>query len=143
MKCVVENLEQTEQLAKSLAKELHAGTVIALNGEMGAGKTTFVRFLARICGITDNVHSPTFNILNIYSGKIPFYHFDFYRLNNAADLENIGGADFIPSQDGITIIEWAEKLPEILPKDYLEIQISVEDEQRIFTLIPHSAINGQ
>jgi len=97
-----------------------------------------VRFLARGCGLPDNVRSPTFNILNIYPGKIPFYHFDFYRLNSTADLENIGGQDFIPSKDGITVIEWAEKIPEVLPEDYLEIKITAEAETtRTFVFIPY------
>ena len=130
-----QSLEQTQKLAAQLAKQLRPGLVIALNGDLGTGKTTFVRFLARACGITDHVHSPTFNILNIYAGKLPFYHFDFYRLN---DLENIDSAEFIPSQDGITVIEWAEKFPEILPEDFLEICIiSATETQRDFSFIPH------
>jgi len=141
MKYSAENLEQTEQLAEQLAKNLRAGDVIALNGELGAGKTTFVRFLARACGLPDNVRSPTFNILNIYPGKMPFYHFDFYRLNNTADLENIGGREFIPSEDGITVIEWAEKIPEVLPEDYLEIKISAAGEKRIFEFVPYGCVS--
>jgi tRNA threonylcarbamoyladenosine biosynthesis protein TsaE len=132
------DLEQTQKLAEQLAKNLYPGAVLALNGELGSGKTTFVRFLARACGLTANVRSPTFNLLNIYPGKMPFYHFDFYRLNNAADLENIGGTEFIPSPDGVTLIEWAEKIPEALPEDYLEIKISADNElSRVFSFISH------
>jgi tRNA threonylcarbamoyladenosine biosynthesis protein TsaE len=76
------------------------------------------------------VSSPTFTILNVYPGKIPVYHFDFYRLQDAADLENTGGQEFIPPADGIAIIEWAEKIPEVLPPDYLEITITADDQQR-------------
>ena len=136
MKYIVKSLDETQKLAENLAKTLRAGTVIAINGELGTGKTTFVRFLVQARGITDNVHSPTFNILNIYQGKIPIYHFDFYRLNNSADLENIGGAEFIPAKDGVTVIEWAEKFSEALPDDYLEIKITV-DTKRVFNFIPH------
>ena len=137
MKYSAESLEQTEKLAEHLAKTLRPGTVLALNGDLGTGKTTFVRFLARACSI-GNVHSPTFNILNIYPGKMPFYHFDFYRLNGAVDLENTGGREFIPSKDGVTLIEWAEKIPEILPEDYLELNITVEHETaRTFVFTPH------
>lgn len=138
MQIKVTTLEQTQKLAEQLARNLQAGTVIALNGELGSGKTTFARFLAKACGSTDNVRSPTFNLLNIYTdGTWPIYHFDFYRLNSRADLENIGGLDFIPSQDGVTLIEWAEKFPEILPEAYLEIRIALEEEMRVFDFISY------
>lgn len=128
MNIFCENLEQTQALAEQIAQQLPPGAVIALNGDLGAGKTIFVRFLAQACGNPAHVHSPTFNILNIYSGKPTLYHFDFYRLSSIEDLENIGGAEFIPSADGITLIEWAEKFPEALPEDYLEIKITAENE---------------
>ena len=127
----------TECLAADLAQELQPGAVVALNGDLGTGKTTFVRACVQSLGSPSQVTSPTFAILNIYAGKNPVYHFDFYRLYSAADLENIGGTEFIPSVDGITFIEWAEKIPEVLPEDYLEIRISAKGEQRIFEFVPH------
>jgi 2-amino-4-hydroxy-6-hydroxymethyldihydropteridine diphosphokinase len=132
------SLLYTECLAAALAEELKPGAVVALNGELSAGKTTFTRALVKALGSTAHVASPTFTILNIYPGKIPVYHFDFYRLQDAADLENTGGAEFIPSSDGITLIEWAEKIPEILPENYLEINIAITAAQtRIFTIKQH------
>ncbi|GBR75175.1 2-amino-4-hydroxy-6-hydroxymethyldihydropteridine pyrophosphokinase [Candidatus Termititenax aidoneus] len=132
------SLLYTECLAAALAQELQPGAVVALNGELGAGKTTFARALVKALGNTAHVASPTFTILNIYPGKIPVYHFDFYRLQDAADLENTGGAEFIPPSDGVTVIEWTEKIPEILPENYLEITITVTTEQtRVFTIERH------
>ncbi|MDR1113531.1 MAG: 2-amino-4-hydroxy-6-hydroxymethyldihydropteridine diphosphokinase [Candidatus Margulisbacteria bacterium] len=132
------SLLYTECLAAALAQELKPGSVLALNGELGAGKTTFTRALVKALGSAAPVSSPTFAILNIYAGKIPAYHFDFYRLQDLADLENTGGAEFIPSGDGVTIIEWAEKIPEILPENYLEITITVTANQnRVFTIKQH------
>ena len=141
----ITSLAQTENLAQELAKKLRAGAVIALNGDLGAGKTTFIRALAQALGRTaNNVTSPTFTILNIYPGKMPIYHFDFYRLHTRDDLENIGGTEFIPPADGITLIEWAEKIPEVLPEDFLEIRISLENEKnRIFDLIPHGRVKSK
>ncbi|GBR76972.1 2-amino-4-hydroxy-6-hydroxymethyldihydropteridine pyrophosphokinase [Candidatus Termititenax persephonae] len=128
--CVQTNTpEDTAVLAQRIAKQLRPGAVVALNGELGAGKTTFARALVKSLGNTARVVSPTFAILNIYPGQIPVYHFDFYRLRGAADVADIGGAEFIPSSGGITLIEWAEKIPEILPENYWEINIDVLDEQ--------------
>ncbi|MDR1452492.1 MAG: tRNA (adenosine(37)-N6)-threonylcarbamoyltransferase complex ATPase subunit type 1 TsaE [Candidatus Margulisbacteria bacterium] len=138
MQVIVNSLTETDILAQKLAAALRAGSVLALNGELGSGKTTFTRALVKALGNTAPVASPTFTILNIYAGKMPVYHFDFYRLQGLADLENTGGAEFIPSSDGVTIIEWAEKIPGILPENYLEITITIASEQaRVFTLKQH------
>ncbi|MDR1997119.1 MAG: tRNA (adenosine(37)-N6)-threonylcarbamoyltransferase complex ATPase subunit type 1 TsaE [Candidatus Margulisbacteria bacterium] len=139
MKIKAANLEQTAGLAGALAEILRPGMVIALNGDLGAGKTTFTRALARAAGVQAAVTSPTFALLNIYQGaRLNFYHFDFYRLNSRDELENSGGQEFIPPPDGIAVIEWAEKIPDILPADYLSIHIAAADgEQRLFSFIFH------
>jgi tRNA threonylcarbamoyladenosine biosynthesis protein TsaE len=132
------SLEEVPALAQTLAQKLKPGLVIALNGELGAGKTTFTQALAKAAGITETVNSPTFVIMNVYTGPLKFYHFDLYRLNSIADLENIGGEELIPSKDGVTILEWAEKIPEILPQQYIQIDIAYKTEDsRIFKITEH------
>lgn len=122
------SLEETDTLAKLTAEQILPGSVIALNGDLGAGKTTFIKSLVKYLGSNEIVTSPTFTILNIYSGKIDLYHFDFYRLETADDLENIGGSEMLPSKKGVTIIEWAEKIPEVLPDKRLTINIGYLEE---------------
>ncbi len=122
------SLEETDTIAKLLSEQLLPGMVIALNGDLGAGKTTFIKALVRYLGSPEIVTSPTFTILNIYSGKLPVYHFDFYRLETVDDIENIGGSEMIPSSKGITLIEWAEKIKEVLPEKLLTININYRNE---------------
>ena len=132
------SLHEVPALAEALAEKLKPGLVIALNGDLGAGKTTFTQALAKAAGITDTVNSPTFVIMNVYTGPIKFYHFDLYRLNSLEDLENIGGEELIPSRDGVTLLEWAEKIPEILPEKYIQIDITYKNEHsRIFKITEH------
>jgi tRNA threonylcarbamoyladenosine biosynthesis protein TsaE len=126
MEKIVKTLKDTEKLAAALARKLCPGMVLALNGDLGAGKTTFIKYLIRHSGNQEIVTSPTFVILNIYPGRQKFYHFDFYRLNSLADIESVGGEEFIPASDGVTLIEWAEKIPEILPENYLRIDIKIK-----------------
>ncbi len=130
--------EDVALLAQTMAKKLYPGLVIALNGDLGAGKTTFTQELAKAAGVTETVNSPTFVLMNVYNGPLRFYHFDLYRLNTLEDLENIGGNELIPSTDGVSIIEWAEKIPEILPAKYVQINIAYKDEDsRIFNITEH------
>jgi tRNA threonylcarbamoyladenosine biosynthesis protein TsaE len=137
MEKTVSRADVTE-LAKKLAPKLYPGLVIALNGDLGAGKTTFTQELTKAAGVTETVNSPTFVLMNVYNGPLRFYHFDLYRLSTIDDLENIGGEELIPSTDGVTIIEWAEKIPEILPEKYLQIDIAYKNaHSRIFNIQEH------
>ena len=132
---ICSTLEETEQLAEQLAPQLTDGLTIALNGELGAGKTAFTKALVRAKGSEALVTSPTFVLLNIYEGAFPFYHFDFYRLEQLSDLAEIGGLEFIPPQRGAAIIEWAENIPEAISTPLLNIDIAILDaEQRRFSL---------
>ncbi len=117
---------ETVDLGRRIGALLKDGSVLALYGDLGAGKTHFVQGIANGMGIEECVVSPTFTILNYYEGTIPLQHFDFYRLETAEELENLGFYDYI--QQGVTVIEWAEKFPEVLPSHTLNIRIEKESE---------------
>ena len=120
--------EATKQLAATLARYLHPGDAVVLNGDLGAGKTQFVQGVAAALGVRAAVTSPTFNILLEYhDGRIPLYHYDLYRLDESWQLEDIDYYSAIDGDgDGVAFVEWAEKFPEDMPYDYLEITITAE-----------------
>lgn len=125
--------EKTAMLATKIADIITSGTVICLNGDLGAGKTLFVQSLARALGVQGDVTSPTFNLMNIYEGKMNIFHFDLYRLEQEYELEEIGFYDYVEEPDGLVLIEWAEKFVDCLPDNYisLEIQRTKQENQRI------------
>lgn len=101
--------------ARAWAKTLQPNDVVALCGELGAGKTHFVKGLVAGCGSTEPVTSPTFTLMHEYrAGRWPVFHFDFYRIARVAELEQIGFEDFL-EDNGIAVIEWADRFPELLP----------------------------
>lgn len=112
---------ETVALGIVIGKMLAAGDVLALKGNLGAGKTHFVKGIARGMGIEENVVSPTFTILNYYEHTIPLLHFDFYRLEEEYELDDLGFDDYITN--GITVIEWAEKFLDRLPSHAAIISI--------------------
>jgi tRNA threonylcarbamoyladenosine biosynthesis protein TsaE len=116
--------KDTEEIAKNIASELDVGDVISLSGELGAGKTAFVRGIARFFGFSGDVTSPTFTLVNEYDGeKMTLYHFDAYRLENA-NTDQLDWIDDYLFGEGICLIEWAEFINPILPDNtvYIEIQ---------------------
>ena len=115
--------EATAELATKLAAVIKPGTIICLEGDLGAGKTLFVQNLAKALGIEENVTSPTFNLMNTYEGKMVMYHFDLYRLEQEYELEDIGFYDYISDGDGLVVIEWADKFCDCLPDDYILLDI--------------------
>jgi len=115
--------KETENIARSFAKELKGGEVICLNGDLGVGKTAFVQGLVKALGVTEPISSPTFTIVNCYEGNMPIYHFDVYRIEDCDEMYEIGFEEYVYS-NGITLIEWSEKIEEILPKNRIEIVIS-------------------
>jgi tRNA threonylcarbamoyladenosine biosynthesis protein TsaE len=128
------NPEQTEDFAKRLAKMLAPKDVLLLEGDLGAGKTTFTKGLAKGLGITKVVKSPTFTIIKEYQGKLPLFHMDVYRLEDSD--EDLGFDEYFEG-DGVTVVEWASMIQDFLPKEYLEIHINHEGElNRRIHLIP-------
>jgi len=114
--------EETEKIACDIGKELEPGDVVCLEGDLGAGKTAFVRGLAKAFDVHEPVTSPTFTIVNEYDGTLPVYHFDVYRINDIEEMFEIGFDEYIDN-NGILVIEWAENIKEILPSSYLHIKI--------------------
>lgn len=117
---------QTRELGRRLGEIVPAGTVIALNGELGAGKTVFAQGVAKGLGVEQQVTSPSFVLMQIYEGKLMFYHFDFYRLDEEAELDSLGLEEYLYGE-GVVLVEWAGKFSRALPAARLEIDI-VRDE---------------
>lgn len=117
--------EETEKIAYALAEKLHGGEIITLDGDLGAGKTAFVRGLAAGLGISDRVVSPTFTIVNEYSGEgLPLFHFDVYRIGSPDEMYDIGWEDYL-GRGGVTVIEWAVNIEEILKSEKI-IKITID-----------------
>lgn len=108
--------------------------IVAFFGEMGAGKTTFIRELCLRMGVRENVSSPTFSLINEYRSEAgePVFHFDFYRLNRPEEALNIGVEEYFTS-GALCLVEWPEKILNLLPHPYVKISIEIKDQQRIFT----------
>lgn len=115
--------EETFALGKKIGERAKAGQVYALNGDLGVGKTVFTQGVAAGLGITEPVNSPTFTILQIYEeGRLPFYHFDVYRIGDVEEMEEIGYEDCFYGE-GVCLVEWADLVEEILPENYIRIAI--------------------
>lgn len=114
---------ETEELGRKLAGHLSPGTVIAYEGDLGAGKTAFTRGLARGLGIADRVTSPTYTIVNEYAGEVPLFHFDMYRLTSSEDLFDIGWEDYL-SRGGVCAVEWSEQVADALPEGTVYVTLT-------------------
>ena len=121
--------EETFQFGEKLGREAKPGQIYTLNGDLGTGKTVFTQGFAAGLGITEPVNSPTFTIVQIYEeGRIPFYHFDVYRIGDVEEMDEIGYEDYIYGE-GVSLIEWANLIEEILPEHYTEIKIEKDLEK--------------
>ena len=135
MKWISKGEEETEQFAISLASRLLSGDVIALEGDLGAGKTAFTKGLAKGLGVTRTVNSPTFTIIKEYQGQLPLYHMDVYRVSESE--EDLGFDEYFEG-GGVTVVEWAHLIKEQLPKDRLIIHIyRLADYSRRFVFEAH------
>mgnify|MGYP000919476273 FL=1 len=128
-KILIRSVESIDEASVEFLKRNPANKVIALYGEMGAGKTTFTKALCKALGVVDGVNSPTFTLINEYrtSDGETIYHFDFYRINKLEEAFDIGFEEFVESGN-LCIIEWPEKIEQILPPDTLKVKISVLDD---------------
>ena len=126
----VKSLAETEALGRRLAAQLFPGAVVALIGTLGAGKTNLVRAIALGLDIANPavVNSPTFVLIQEYEARLPIYHFDAYRLTTEAAFADLGVYEYFEGA-GVCLIEWADKVPSCLPKDRLEIHITITGEQ--------------
>ena len=133
------SVEQTEAIAAELAATLTGGECIALYGDLGAGKTQFVRGLVRgLGGQARSVSSPTFMLLNVYeTGRLTVYHLDAYRVHGAEDFESIGFLELL-DQGGVVVVEWAGRVRELLPSGHIEVRIESIDERhrRMEIIVP-------
>lgn len=116
------NATETEDLGRRIADGLRGGEVIAMTGDLGAGKTTLTKALAKQLGVKDYVTSPTFTIVNEYEGRLKLFHFDVYRIADIEEMYDLGFEEYIYG-DGVSIIEWSNLIKEILPEDTINIEI--------------------
>lgn len=134
------SVDDTMELAENIESEKFPNMVICLNGELGSGKTVFVKGFAKSLGIEDTITSPTFTLVKEYlNGEAPLYHMDVYRLEDNKE-ESVGLSDYF-NKGGITIIEWSDIIKDSLPEERLEIKFKVVDEEsRVITLIPYGKV---
>lgn len=125
MVIILNSLEDTDKVGKIIGQNLQAGSVICLEGDLGAGKTTLTQFIAKGMLIEDYVTSPTFTIIKEYSGRLNLYHMDAYRLESEDDMIDLGYDEYITS-DGVCIIEWASKIKGLIPKSAININITID-----------------
>ena len=126
---IVSNKNETTELAKEFADAVEKGLVIVLNGDLGSGKTFFIKKLLHSFSI-QNVSSPSFTIVNEYNGSIKAYHFDFYRLETIDELYDIGWQDYLNDRNAVTFIEWGNLLKNALPKQRIDILITVTNDTK-------------
>lgn len=130
---VINNIEQTKKLAQAFAKLLVGGEVILLNGDLGAGKTTFTKFVLQALGVKGNITSPTFTLMHEYrTKKFNIYHFDMYRLSDASEATALGFEEYLYSEDksNIVFVEWAENIKDILKGNFIKIDIKLLDDNK-------------
>ena len=121
--------EETFRLGEELGRKAVPGQVFTLTGDLGVGKTVFTQGLAKGLGIEEAVNSPTFTIVQVYEeGRLPFYHFDVYRIGDVEEMEEVGFEDYVMG-DGVSLIEWADLIEEILPEKRTRILIEKDLEQ--------------
>lgn len=122
MEFIVDSVEKTISIGTEIGKNVNEGDIICLIGDLGTGKTHITKGIAEGLNVDDHITSPTFNIVNEYDGRLKLYHFDVYRVNDPDEIEAIGFDEYIFG-DGVSIIEWANYIEELIPEDHLRITI--------------------
>jgi tRNA threonylcarbamoyladenosine biosynthesis protein TsaE len=128
VKVITHSEEETIELGKSLAKKLKKGDIVALYGELGSGKTTLIKGIVSAFGYQKIVKSPSFTIIAIYLAEIPLYHIDLYRIEDEKEIENLGIFEYLYGE-GISLIEWAERIEKDLPPKRINIRIKILSEK--------------
>lgn len=131
----LKGLKETEDFGIRLGKLLKGGDIVSLTGDLGTGKTTFTKSIGKGLGVDDYITSPTFTLINEYEGRYKLYHFDVYRLENVEELEDLGFEEYFYS-NGVTIVEWGDKIDKFLPRERIQINIEKgkELDERIFNV---------
>ena len=127
MRVISSSEQETRELGKRMSQKVTPGTVISLRGSLGAGKTVFAKGFALGLGITEAIVSPTFTLVQEYDGREKLYHLDIYRLSGEDEFESMGGEEFL-YPDGITLIEWSEKIDSMLPDSTIFVEIKINDD---------------
>ncbi len=130
---ILKNEQETARFGRRLAEEARPGTVIALTGDLGAGKTTLTKSIAEALGVKETITSPTFTIVKEYrSGRLPLFHFDVYRIGDIEEMYELGYEEYFFG-DGVSVVEWADLIEELLPEDAVRIHITYgeNEEERI------------
>lgn len=128
MKYLSNSAEETEALGRKLASLFKGGEVISLRGSLGAGKTVLAKGIAKELEIQESIVSPTFTLVQEYEGKMKMYHLDLYRLSGEDEFESMGGEEFL-YHEGVTLLEWSEKIESMLPDETIYISITINDDQ--------------
>lgn len=127
MKYLSHSEDETQKIGFEVAEKIKKGDVISLTGSLGAGKTVFAKGFAKQLGIEEAIVSPTFTLVQEYDGRMKMYHLDLYRLSGEDEFESMGGEDFLYS-DGVTLIEWSEKIESMLPDDTIYVKITINED---------------
>lgn len=135
MEIILNGINETEEFGIRLGGLLKAGDILCLNGDLGAGKTTLTKSIGIGLGVEEYITSPTFALINQYSGRMPVYHFDVYRLENSDELYDLGFDEYFYG-NGVCIIEWADKIDRMIPKERitLDIEKGRDEDSRIIKL---------
>jgi len=134
MKTICKTHDETFNIGLKLGAKVKPGQIITLNGDLGAGKTVLAKGIGQSLEVKEDITSPTYNIICEYSGKIPYYHMDLYRISDYDEFEMLG-VDHLLFGEGVTVIEWSERIQEYLPDDIIKIVINVDsDNNRILNI---------
>ena len=135
--------QETIEAGAEVGKKLRAGDIIACYGELGSGKTRFLKGVCSALGVHEHITSPTFTIINEYHGSLPVYHFDFYRISTAAEIQELGLEEYFYG-NGVCLIEWAEHITNLLPGRHYDVRFELgsTDQERSIQIIEPSKVEA-